>query len=166
MTVRRIEQIPVIAVGQTDQFQEEVDIEHGGGGFSKPERQIVKIEMRRRRKSVSEESVRQRAFHDHHGKSGDNARDEEKERQVHRIPKRVQFCRRYQEKRTEAGLMHSAKHYSQDRQPYRQSAPEPPYTVPSEPLPESGHKFKGLNGKVGSHAHTDFEKHRSDASRE
>ena len=38
--------------------------------------------------------------------------------------------------------------------------------VPSEPLPESGHKFKRLNGKVGSHAHTDFEKHRSDASRE
>jgi hypothetical protein len=29
MTVRRIEQIPVIAVGQTDQFQKEVDIKPG-----------------------------------------------------------------------------------------------------------------------------------------
>src|SRR5208337_5633896 len=57
MTVWCIEQIPVIAISQTDKLQKEVGIEHGGGGFSKSERQLVKIEMRRRRKSVSEQSM-------------------------------------------------------------------------------------------------------------
>ena len=114
---------------------------------------------------VAERTVRHAALEDHHRDADDDARHEEVERDVRRVPQRVNLVLREKEQGTERRLVEGREHHAHDRERDGQLQRERPCLAPSEPLEDRREELEPEHRQVERHAPGHFEHHRQRAER-